>query len=67
MTINRSVRPAAPNDLAVRMARLGLPARGAQDRQAALSGPLQDLHRALLGAFLTEAGPPDLAVVGRPP
>ena len=47
------------------MARLGLPARGAQDRQAALPGPLQDLHRALLGAFLTEAGPPDLGVVGR--
>jgi Alkylmercury lyase len=47
------------------MARLGLAARGAKDRQAALPGPLQDLHRALLGAFLTEAGPPDLGVVGR--
>ena len=47
------------------MARLGLAAGGAKDRQAALPGPLQDLHRALVGAFLTEAGPPDLGVVGR--
>jgi hypothetical protein len=65
MTTNRSDRSASPDELEVRMARLGLPARGVRDRQAALPGPLQDLHRALLGAFLTEAGPPDLGVVGR--
>jgi hypothetical protein len=65
MTTNRSDRSVAPDELEVRMARLGLPARGAQDRQAALPGPLQDLHRALLGAFLTETGPPNLGVVGR--
>lgn len=47
------------------MVRLGLAARGAKDRQAALPGPLQDLHRALLSTFVTEAGPPDLAVVSR--
>jgi len=65
MTTNRSLLSAARDDLAIRLARLGLPAEGAQDRQAALPSPLQDLHRALLGAFLTEAGPPDLTVVGR--
>jgi Alkylmercury lyase len=65
MTTNRSDRSVAPDELEVRMAGLGLAARGAQDRQAALPGPLQDLHRALLGAFLTEAGPPDLAVISR--
>jgi Alkylmercury lyase len=65
MTTNRSVRSAAPDELEVRLARLGLPARGAQDRQAALPGPLQAFHRALLGAFLAEAGPPALAAVGR--
>jgi hypothetical protein len=65
MTTNRSVRSAAPDELEVRMGRMGLPARGVQDRQAALSGPLQAFHPALLGAFLTEAGPPDLAMVGR--
>jgi Alkylmercury lyase len=64
MTTNRSDR-SAPDEYEVRMARLGLPARAAQDRQAALPGPLQDLHRALLGAFLTEVDPPDLGVVGR--
>lgn len=65
MTTNCSDRSVAPDELEVRMARLGLPARGAKDRQTTLPGPLQDLHRALLGAFLTEAGPPDLGVVGR--
>jgi hypothetical protein len=65
MTTDRSDRSVAPEELEVRMARLGLAARGAQDRQATLPGALQDLHRALLGAFLTEAGPPDLGVVGR--
>jgi hypothetical protein len=65
MTTNRLVRSAAPDELEVRMGRMGLPARGAQDRQAALPGPLQAFHRALLGAFLTEAGAPNLAVVGQ--
>jgi hypothetical protein len=65
MTPNCSVRSAAPDELEVRLARIGLPARGAQDRQATLPGPLQAFHRALLGAFLTEAGPADLAAVGR--
>jgi hypothetical protein len=65
MTTNHSDRSVAPDELEVRMARLGLSARGAKDRQAALPGPLQDLHQALLSTFLTEAGPPDRAVVGR--
>jgi Alkylmercury lyase len=65
MTANDSVAPTAREEPAIRLARLGLPARGAQDRQAGLPGPLQDLHRALLGAFLTGAGPPDQAMVGR--
>jgi Alkylmercury lyase len=54
-----------PDELEVRMAGMGAPARGAQDRQAALSGPLQAFHRALLGAFLAGAGPPDRSVVGQ--
>jgi Alkylmercury lyase len=65
MTTNHSDRSVVPDELEVRIARIGLPARSVQDRQAALPSPLQDLHRALLGAFLTEAGPPDLAAVGR--
>jgi hypothetical protein len=51
-------------ELAARLARLGLPATGAQGRQTTLPDPLQAFHRALLGAFLTEAGQPDLTVVG---
>jgi hypothetical protein len=62
---NYSVQSAAPDELAVRLARMGLPARGAQDRQAALPAPLQAFHRALLGAFLTDTGPPDRSVVGQ--
>ena len=65
MTTNRPDRSVAPDELEVRMGRLGLPARGAKDRQSDLPGPLQDLHRALLGAFLTGAGPPDLSAAGR--
>jgi hypothetical protein len=34
MSADRSVQSAAPDELAVRLARLGLPARGVQDRQA---------------------------------
>ena len=64
MTVNHPHRPAAPNELAARLARLGLPAAGTQARQATLPGPLQAFHRALLGAFLTETGPPDLRRVG---
>jgi Alkylmercury lyase len=56
MTANSSVQSAAPDELAVRLTRLGLSTAGAQDRQAALPGPLQAYHRALLGAFLTNAG-----------
>jgi hypothetical protein len=63
MTTNESVQSAAPDELAVRLARLGLPTAGAKDRQAALPGPLPAFHRALLGTFLTEAGPPDLTVL----
>jgi alkylmercury lyase len=65
MTVNHPLQSAVPNKLATRLARLGLPAAGAKDRQATLPGPLQAFHRALLGAFLTEAGPLDLAMAGR--
>jgi Alkylmercury lyase len=64
MTAKHPLRSAAPDELAVRLAGLGLPAAGAQGRQTTLPGPLQAFHRALLGAFLTEAGPPDLRRVG---
>jgi hypothetical protein len=64
MTAKHPLRSAAPDELAVRLAGLGLPAAGAQGRQATLPGPLQAFHRALLGAFLTGAGPPDLRMVG---
>jgi hypothetical protein len=65
MTANYPLPSAAPDELAVRLARVGLPARGAHDRQAGLSGPLQAFHRAVLGAFLTESGPPDLTMIRR--
>jgi hypothetical protein len=65
MTTNRSVPSRAPDELAIRLARLGLAAGGVHDRQATLPGPLQAFHRALLGVFLTEAGPPDPTVIGR--
>jgi hypothetical protein len=65
MTANDFVPFAAPDELAVRLARVGLPARGAHDRQAGLSGPLQAFHRAVLGAFLNVTGPPDLTIVGQ--
>ena len=65
MTANHPHRSAAPDQLAVRLARLGLPTAGTQGRQATLPGPLKAFHRALLGAFLIETGPPDLRVVGR--
>ncbi len=65
MTANPSQQPAAPDELEARLARLGLPARGVTDRQAALPTPLQEFHRRLLGAFLTQAGPPGPAVVAR--
>ena len=64
MTAKHPLRSAAPDELAARLAGLGLPAAGAQGRQATLPGPLQAFHRALLGAFLTETGPPDLRIVG---
>src|SRR5919198_1492905 len=51
------------DDLQVRLARAGLPARGVGERQADLPEPLRRFHRHLLGRFLTEAGPPDQAAV----
>jgi hypothetical protein len=65
MTANQPLSSAAPDGLAAGLAGLALPAAGAQDRQDALPGSLQALHRALLGVFLTEAGPPDLTVASR--
>jgi hypothetical protein len=58
MTATPSNQPAGPDDLATRLARIGLPSGGVKDRLAVLPGPLRELHRRLLGAFLTEAGPP---------
>jgi len=65
MTASSSDQSTAPDELDARLARLGLSAGGVKDRQAALPGPLRAFHRRLLGAFLTEAGPPDPAVVAR--
>jgi Alkylmercury lyase len=63
MTANRSPQQAALEELGVRLARVGLPAAGVQARHDALPAPLRAFHRRLLGAFLTEAGPPDPAAV----
>jgi hypothetical protein len=41
------------------------PGAGVSQRQAVLPDPLRRFHQRLLGAFVTEAGPPDAAVVGR--
>jgi hypothetical protein len=65
MTASSSDQFPMPDDLDARLARLGLPGGGDKDRQAALPGPLRVFHRRLLGAFLTEAGPPATAVVAR--
>jgi alkylmercury lyase-like protein len=65
MTAHPSQQPATPDELEARLAHLGLPARGATDRQATLPAPLRAFHRRLLGAFLTQAGPPGPAVVAR--
>jgi len=65
MTASSSDQFPTPDNLDARLARLGLPADGVKDRQAALPGPLRAFHRRLLGAFLTEAGPPATAVVAR--
>jgi hypothetical protein len=56
---------AAPAELHARLTRLGLPGAGVKERQASLPAPLRELHRRLLGAFLTEGGPPGPAVVAR--
>jgi hypothetical protein len=45
MTVNHSVRR-------------GLPIGSVQERQASLPGPLRELHRRVLGGFLTHGGPP---------
>jgi hypothetical protein len=65
MTGSSSDQFPTPDDQDARLARLGLPAGGVKGRQAALPGPLRAFHRRLLGAFLTEAGPPATAVVAR--
>jgi hypothetical protein len=65
MTANPSQQPAAPDELEARLAHLGLPARGVTNRQTTLPAPLREFHRRLLGAFLTQAGPPGPAVVAR--
>jgi hypothetical protein len=65
MTANPSHRSVIHDELAVRLARLGLPAGSVRDRRAALPTPLRELHRRLLGIFLTGTGPPDRAVVAR--
>ena len=41
------------------------PGAGVRQRQAVLPEPLRGFHQRLLGAFVTEAGPPDAAVLGR--
>jgi Alkylmercury lyase len=65
MSANPPRSSAAPDGLTAWLARLGLPATGVQGRQDALPGSLRAFHRALLGAFLVEAGPPDPTVAGR--
>ena len=65
MTADPCPQPAGLDELEVRLAGLGLLTGGVTVRQAALPPPLRALHRRLLGAFLAEAGPPDLAVVAR--
>jgi Alkylmercury lyase len=55
--------PAALGDLAVRLARLGPTLGGVSNRRAGLPGPLQELHRRLLGAFLTDLGLPDFTTL----
>src|SRR5919197_6133727 len=63
VTADPCPQPAGLDELEVRLAGLGLLTGGVTVRQAALPPPLRALHRRLLGAFLAEAGPPDLAVV----
>ncbi len=58
MTITPATQPPAPDELAARLARVGLPSGGVRHRLAVLPGPLRELHRRLLGSFLTELGPP---------
>jgi hypothetical protein len=60
MTADQS---AARDELAARLARLGLPGGGVKDRRAALPSALKTLHRRLLSAFMTEPGVSDPAVV----
>src|SRR6266508_4107317 len=60
MTADQS---AARDELAARLARLGLPGGGVKGRQAALPSAMKTLHRRLLSAFLTEPGVSDPAVV----
>jgi hypothetical protein len=62
MTADCPVPSAAPDELAVRLARVGLPARGAHDRQAGLSGRLQWLRARRTPTRLEATGPVGHAV-----
>jgi hypothetical protein len=57
--------PSIPSAALDAMAGQLRPGAGVRQRQAALPGPLRGFHQRLLRAFVTDAGPPDTAVVGR--
>jgi Alkylmercury lyase len=61
MTTDPSAPSAAIGALAGRLR----PGAGVCQRQAVLPDRLRGFHQRLLGAFVTETGPPDAAVVGR--
>jgi hypothetical protein len=61
MTTDPSASSAAMEALAGRLR----PGAGVRQRQAVLPEPLRGFHQRLLGAFVTETGPPDASVVGR--
>jgi hypothetical protein len=61
MTTDPSTPSAAVDALAGQLR----PGAGVRQRQAVLPDPLREFHQCLLRAFVTEAGPPATAVVGR--
>ncbi len=61
MTTDPSAPSAAMEALAGRLR----PGAGVRQRQAVLPDPLRGFHQRLLGAFVTETGPPDAAVIDR--
>ena len=61
MTTDPSTPSAALDALAGQLR----PGAGVRQRQAVLPERLRRFHQRLLRAFVTEAGPPDAAVVGR--